>query len=398
MIQTVQERKSLFDSYRTALLDDIVPFWLDHSLDTEHGGYLFCLERDGTVADTDKPMWIHGRFVWLLSTLCLEIGTRDEWLAAAKLGIDFMERYGTDSGDGRRYYSVTNDGRPLRKRRYVFTETFAIIAYAAYGRATGDPQWLRKADELLQSVLDLLANPGKLDPKIDPATRSGKALAVPMILINTAQELRRFGGTQNDTYTRLIDDCIEEVRRDFLKPEYRCVLEQVGPAGELIDHYDGRQINPGHGIELAWFILREAAERDNDAELIALGCKILDFQWEQGWDVEFGGILYYRDAKGLSSPEYWHHMKFWWPHNEAEIATLMAFRLTGDSKYANWFEQVHRWSFEHFPDGEHGEWFGYLDRPGKPTSTLKGNFFKGPFHLPRMLLRCSTELEALGIG
>lgn len=398
MINTTQERKSLFDLYRKTLLDDIVPFWLGHSLDAEHGGYLFCLERDGTVADTDKPMWIHGRFVWLLSTLCLDIGNRDEWLAAAKSGIDFMERHGIDPADSRRYYSVTDDGRPLRKRRYVFTETFAIIAYAAYGRATGDDRWFKKADELLQFVLDLLANPGRLDPKVDPATRSGKALAVPMILINTAQELRRCCGDPNGTYGRLIDDCIEEVRRDFLKDEYRCVLEQVGPAGELIDHYDGRQINPGHGIELAWFILREAAERGNDPDLISLGCTILDYQWEHGWDPEHGGILYYRDAKGFSSPEYWHQMKFWWPHNEAEIATLMAFRLTGDPKYSQRFEQVHRWSFEHFPDPEYGEWFGYLDRQGTPTSMLKGNFFKGPFHLPRMLLRCSAELEAMGIS
>ncbi len=398
MIQTNQERKHLFDFYRKTLLDDIVPFWLEHSLDDEHGGYLFCLERDGTIADTDKPMWIHGRFVWLLSTLYLDIGRREEWLSAAKLGIDFMERYGTDPVDRRRYYLVDKEGRPLRKRRYIFTETFAILAYAAYGRATGEDRWLQKAGEQLRLVQDLLANPGMLEAKVYPETRGGKGLAVPMILINTAQELRRFAGDRDGEYTHLIDDCIDEVRRDFLKPEFRCVLEQVGPNGEFSDHYDGRQINPGHGIELAWFILREASERDDNPELVSLGCQILDYQWEHGWDTEFGGILYYRDAKGFSSPEYWHHMKFWWPHNEAEIATLMAFRLTGDIKYSRWFEDVHRWSFEHFPDPEHGEWFGYLDRTGKPTSQLKGNFFKGPFHLPRMLLRCSAELEALGIG
>jgi N-acylglucosamine 2-epimerase len=90
-------------------------------------------------------------------------------------------------------------------------------------------------------------------------------------------------------------------------------------------------------------------------------------------------------------------MKFWWPHCEAIIATLLAWSLTGDEKYARWHQQVHEWSFRHFADPEFGEWYGYLHRDGRVSAPLKGNMWKGPFHLPRMLWYCSRLLGEGGV-
>jgi N-acylglucosamine 2-epimerase len=103
---------------------------------------------------------------------------------------------------------------------------------------------------------------------------------------------------------------------------------------------------------------------------------------------------HHRDVHGKPVQEYWHDMKFWWPHCEAIIATLLAWKLTGNSRYAEMHAQVHDWSFAHFPDREYGEWFGYLHRDGTPSQRAKGNLFKGPFHLPRMLWFSSQELSA----
>ena len=122
------------------------------------------------------------------------------------------------------------------------------------------------------------------------------------------------------------------------------------------------------------------------------GTLILDWMWARGWDTEHGGLLYFTDLRGLPVQEYWHDMKFWWPHCEAIIATLLAGKLTGETRYAAMHAQVHEWSFAHFPDREHGEWFGYLHRDGSIAQRAKGNMFKGPFHLPRMLWFCAREL------
>jgi len=115
---------------------------------------------------------------------------------------------------------------------------------------------------------------------------------------------------------------------------------------------------------------------------------MLDWMWPHGWDGEYGGILYYRDVKGLPVQEYWQDMKFWWPQNEAIIATLLAYHLTGEPKYAQWHRLTHDWAYQHFPDPEYGEWFGYLHRDGRVAVRLKGNHWKGPFHLPRMQWIC----------
>ncbi|MGN6509929.1 MAG: AGE family epimerase/isomerase, partial [Chitinophaga sp.] len=218
-----------------------------------------------------------------------------------------------------------------------------------------------------------------------------KGIGVPMILMNTAQELRAATGDERcDAY---IDQCIQEIETYFVKDDIRCVMETVAPDGSIIDHIDGRTLNPGHAIEGAWFILQEAQYRGNDPHLTALGCRMLDYMWERGWDKTYGGILYFRDVHNKPVQEYWQDMKFWWPHNETIIATLMAYLTTGDEKYARWHRQVHDYAYSRFHDAQNGEWFGYLHRNGEVAQTAKGNLFKGPFHLPRQELRCWQMLE-----
>ena len=169
-------------------------------------------------------------------------------------------------------------------------------------------------------------------------------------------------------------------------------METVGVDGGIVDHFDGRTLNPGHAIEGAWFIMHEGHRR-GDSQLIEMGCTMLDWMWDRGWDDEHGGILYFRDVYGKPVQEYWQDMKFWWPHNETIIATLSAYLLTGNEKYARWHDRIHAWAYGHFPDPEHGEWFGYLHRDGRISVPLKGNLWKGPFHLPRMELVCWQMLE-----
>ncbi len=392
LVLTPEGRQQLVAVYRDGLLRDTLPFWINHCVDREYGGFTFALDRDGTVVDTDKGMWTQGRFTWLLGTLYSEVEPRAEWLELARHGIDFIRRYGFDS-DGRMFFQVTREGRPVRKRRYIFTETFGVAALAAYARATGDDQARQEAVDLFKLIARYLTTPGLIPPKFNTNVRPMKSLAIPMILIVTAQILRQ--ASDDPICDEWIERSIEEIERDFMKAEYEAVLETVGPNGEFIDHFDGRMLNPGHSIEAAWFIMQEAQHRDNDPQLLKLGTTILDWMWKRGWDEEYGGILYYRDVKGLPVQEYWQDMKFWWPHNEAIIATLMAYQLTGDEKYARWHQMVHDWSYAHFPDPEYGEWFGYLHRDGRLSVPLKGNLWKGPFHLPRMQLRCWQILEQM---
>ena len=388
MTYSLEELNRLREFYRHQLLSDTIPFWFPRSYDHEFGGFLLMRDADGSLIDDDKGVWIQGRAVWMLATLYNTVEQRPEWLEGARLGMEFLDRHCFDT-DGRMFFHMTRDGRSIRKRRYYFSETFYVIAAAAYARATGDEHYRQRAITVFEKCVEYATIPGLLEPKFTD-TRPAKGIGVPMIMINTAQELRA-----NTGYHRcdaLIDQWIAEIERDFVKDDIRCVMEQVAPDGSIIDHIDGRTLNPGHAIEGAWFILNEARHRQNDPRLIALGCRMLDYMWPRGWDEKHGGILYFRDVYGKPVQEYWQDMKFWWPHNEAIIATLMAHLLTGDEKYAEWHRMVHDYSYDHFHDPVHGEWFGYLHRDGTVAQTAKGNLFKCTFHLPRQEWLCEALL------
>lgn len=384
-----QRIEDLIACYREGLLRDVVPFWLKHGIDHEHGGILTALDRDGSLLDTDKSVWAQGRTTWLLGELfnhplCRNIPDRQQWLDIAESIGRFLIDHGFDQTDGRMWFHLTRQGQPIRKRRYAFTESFAAIAFGELARATGNQEYAELAETCFEGFVDhKLGVPGA-EQKFAP-TRPAQSIGFPMITINTAQQLRESIGLESAN--AWIDRSIETIRRDFLHSDIECVLETVGEDGARLDHFDGRTLNPGHAIEGAWFIMAEGRHR-NDAGMIQTGLTMLDWMWKRGWDTEHGGLLYFTSVDDRPIQEYWHDMKFWWPHNEATIATLLAAKITGQQKYADWHTLVHDWSHKHFSDPVDGEWYGYLNRDGSVNSRLKGNLWKGPFHLPRMQLVC----------
>jgi len=382
----------LRDRYRDTLLEDVLPFWMRHIRDDAMGGYLHHINADGSVVSTDKCFWMIARTVWMYSKAYNDVEPKPEWLEFARYGYAFMLKHGFDT-DGRMFYTVTRDGQPLRKRRYLFTETFGVIALSEHGKATGDEAAIEHARALYRKVIALNDAPdASMPPKFFP-TRPMKAHTMPMIIVAMTQVLRRNG--DDPFYTSTIDRCIHEIMTQFLHHEKRALFESVGPNGELfLDIPEGRCINPGHALETAWFLLEEARHR-NDADLIAATLPIIDYSMELGWDDEYGGILYFIDIDGKPPEQYEHDMKLWWAHCEALYANLLAYHLTGEERYWSNFEKIDAYAFAHFPDPTHGEWFGYLHRDGTLANTVKGSKWKAPFHLPRMLLNVWRLLEEM---
>ena len=386
----------LLSTYQDGLLEDVIPFWLTHGIDHEYGGVITSLDQDGCIVDTDKSVWQQGRFAWMLGEmfnhpLCANAPDRELWLETAINIANFIEQHCFDPLDGRMWFHVSREGRPIRKRRYAFSESFAALAFGELALATQDGRYAELAVKCVQQFVrhnraGILSN-----PKFT-ATRPAKSIGFPMILINTAQQLR--DSIALDYANEWIDESIAEIRDDFLQPEIQAVMESVSANGEMTNHFDGRTLNPGHAIEGAWFIMNEGRIR-GDQELVEMGLQMLDWMWVRGWDDQFGGILYFVSVDDRPIQEYWQEMKFWWPHNEAIIATLLAYQLSGEAKYFDWHQRIHNWTYEHFPDRNGQEWFGYLGRDGSLSNTLKGNHWKGPFHIPRMMLACWDILNQM---
>ena len=371
--------------YKQDLTENIMPFWLKHGLDTVNGGIYTCIDRDGTLYDTTKSVWFQGRFAFTCCFAYNNVEKRQEYLDAAKLTLDFIEAHCFDA-DRHMYFEVAADGTPLRKRRYVFSESFAAIAMAEYCKATGDKQYAEKALAIFKDMRRFLSTPGLLQPKYEPTVKM-QGHSITMIMINVASRIKKV--ISDPELDQQIDESLHALKTYFIHPEFKALLETVGPEGEFIDTIIGRTINPGHCIETSWFLFDVAQDR-GDKELEKLALTVLDWSWDWGWDKEYGGIINFKDCRNFSVQDYSQDMKFWWPQTEAIIATLYAWMLTGDEKYRKRHQMISDWTYAHFPDNEYGEWYGYLHRDGTVAQPAKGNIFKGPFHIPRMMTESYT--------
>lgn len=381
------------DSYKTDLENNILPFWLKHGLDQKHGGVYTCVDREGNLIDTTKSVWFQGRFAFVCCFAYNHVEKKREWLDAAKSTLLFIEEHCFDK-DGRMYFEVTEDGTPLRKRRYVFSESFAAIAMAEYALATGDKTYAEKALKLFKDMRRFLST-GVLEPKYLP-TLQAQGHSITMIMINVATCVKKV--ISDPELDQQIDESLFALKNYFMHDEFKALLEMVGPKGEFIDTINGRTINPGHCIETSWFLFDVAKDRGMDQKLIDMALTILDWSWEWGWDKEFGGIINFKDCKNLPPQDYSQDMKFWWPQTEAIIANLYAYKLTGDEKYLKRHKMISDWTYAHFPDHECGEWYGYLHRDGSVAQPAKGNLFKGPFHIPRMMIKGYALCEEMLAG
>ena len=388
----------LKDFYHDTLLKDIMPFWTKSDLiDKEYGGFITSVDRVGKSYNDDKSVWFQGRCLWTFSKLCNVYGIQPEWAEAADRGAEFLKKYCIDEEDGRMYFTVTREGQPLRKRRYYFSESFLVVGFAEYYLLRGDKRDLELAEkyfDLMYSIYkDASADPFKITPKENSEVRNLHSNSNPMVLVSSAQTLRRVNPVKEDYYDRIIEDIIDDMVRLHYKEELHCVLENVCVDGSILDNPVGRTINPGHSIENAWFLMNYANSTGN-AELLDKALNILRWSLELGWDEQYGGIYYFRDVYNRPCEQLEHDMKLWWVHNEALIATLLAANLTGDTYYDEWYEKIHDYVFSHFPDKEYGEWYGYLHRDGSVSHEQKGSLWKGPYHLPRAMMLCEQILEA----
>lgn len=389
--------KSWAESYKKDLTENIMPFWMEHGWDRENGGVYTCVDRDGSLMDSTKSVWFQGRFAFICAYAYNNVEKNQEWLDAAKSTLDFIEKHCFDE-QGHMYFSVTAEGKPLRKRRYVFSETFASIAMSEYALATGDEHWAKRALQVFEDTQRFLNTPGFLPAKFEPEVQL-QSHSIIMILINVGSCIRKV--INDPKLTQQIDESIAKLKKYFIHPEFKCLLETVGMNGEFIDNNMGRTINPGHCIETTWFIMEEAKLRGWDKPMFDMALQIFDWSWNWGWDKQYGGIINFRDCKNLPSQDYSQDMKFWWPQCETIISSLYAYLGTGDEKYLYRHERISEWTYAHFPDAEYGEWYGYLHRDGTVAQPAKGNLFKGPFHIPRMMIKsymlCQEILKKLEV-
>lgn len=385
----MKNMKRYKELYKEELFSNVIPFWEKHSIDTEYGGYFTCLDSKGNIYDTDKFVWLQARQVWTFSMLYNRYEQRSQWLDIANHGVKFLKSYGTDEA-GNWYFALDRQGRPLVQPYNIFSDCFAAMAFSQYGLARGDQNAKEIALKTYRNILQRKDNPKGKYSKVVPGTRPLKSLALSMILANLSLEMEDL--LEEKELNEVLDLCLNEVMTLFLDEQLNLLFENVLPDGSHPDCFEGRLINPGHGIEAMWFIM-EIARRRNDQELIDKTVDVILNTLEFAWDTEHGGIFYFMDVNGKPLLQLEWDQKLWWVHLEALVGLVMGYNSTGRDECRQWFERIHEYVWAHFPDVEYGEWFGYLNRRGQRLLELKGGKWKGCFHVPRALYLCYLEFN-----
>lgn len=376
--------------YCDELLNEVVPFWQEFSPDNEFGGYFSCLDPAGKVFDSDKFVWLQGRQVWMFAKLYNRVEKRPDWLAMARQGAEFLLEHGHD-GRFDFYFRLDRQGRPLEQPHSIFSNTFAAIGFAELYFASNERKFADAALKTFQRVLDRQDAPEAPYGRGCAGVRDLKAFALPMILCNTVLEMEPLLGAGR--VEQIGSEVADVILKQFYRPEFESLVEHVTPSGGFSDSFEGRLINPGHGIEAMWFLM-DLGVRLQRREIVDKAVSITLSTLEKSWDREFAGIYYFLDCKGHPPEQLDWNQKLWWVHLETIVALLKGFQLTGSQKCWEWFETVHEYTWDHFRDQDRGgEWFGYLDRRGKVLLPIKGGKWKGCFHVPRALLQSWRILE-----
>eukprot|EP00466_Bigelowiella_natans_P016975 jgi/Bigna1/142521/aug1.70_g17229 len=426
--------KSYVKEWQTDLIERVVPFWLNHSLDKKNGGYYTALDEDGSIYDTDKYLWLQGREVFtfskLVNTFCeggMPLKTINQWAQAAKIGAEALDKaLGNVPGvkDPRIYFSATEDWKLLHYQRKPYATVFYSLGCLEYSsmiqsvnklQESGQTEtketikivfgkedaavYAAKAKRSFQEFEEMIKDPTNSGRPAGPKVEGLSKLADVMCVVALACEFLQKSSSEEEKtlYKARIGKLLERAKTHF-HPKYKILLENSRSSGPSTATPDGRLFNPGHCIEVGWMLL-EACKHVPNKEIETMALIVIENSLEIGWDKQYGGLFYMMDIEGkpLLDSTVTAKGKLWWPHSEALIAVSMVLRVCTEEKrpkWLVWLAKLQKYCQLMFVDKKHGGWYGYRERDGTLHSTVKGGNYKGFFHTPRALSLSAKAIKS----
>jgi len=377
------------NQYYHTLVDEIVPYWMKHSLDPS-GAINNCLAEDGTVLSKERYIWSQGRALWTFSALYNRIEQKKEYLDVATGLFQYLLKTGRDE-KGRWLYRFDENGNVLDKDISIYVDGFVLAGMTEYYKATGDERAKTIAVETYENSLWRIEHPGTYHVAPYVINEGMKTHGVNMIFSYFYYQLGKAIGREDICKTghRLAMEVLEH----FYVPEKDALLEFVTVDGKFCDTPEGRACVPGHVIECMWFLM-DIFEDMGEEENIRTCCKLIKRHIELGLDKQNGGLILALDIDG-KEPCFWGKPTYkpWWVQLETLVATASAYRHTGDAWFMEIHKQVNEFAYAHYPNG-YGEWYNWLDYNGNVGESAALPV-KDPFHLPRALMMLVDILDKL---
>jgi N-acylglucosamine 2-epimerase len=366
------------DFFRRHALEDLLPFWLDHSIDREYGGYDTHLDRRGR-SNGDGSKWA-AKQARMVNAFLLghDLSGRQDHLDAAVHGFEFIIRYLWDERSSGWFTSVDRAGKPLDTRKNVVHHAYLLLGLASHYRFTGDPRaldWAERTHEIIETRMrDTSLGGYSLEWTRDwlPA-KPQKDLCT---LVDLAKAwLEFFAATGDGIYRDAARHVIDLMLERMYDPENRCLLEYWQKDWRYAPLPIRDTIDVGHQLKAGWLMI-ELAGATGVGNYRDCGLALIDRAIEVGWDRRHGGFFSFVFRNGLRSGP----TKIWWPQCEAITALCHAWTATWDVSYLRRLAAHMDFTWANFIDPAYGEWYVLCDADGTVLDDNKGYAWKGAYH------------------
>jgi len=382
------------------LLADILPFWLEHAVDEEHGGFRGRIANDLTVDPrADKGLILNVRILWTFAR-AYRFYKEPAYLSAARRAFDYLIRFFWDQEFGGVYWMLDCEGRPVDAKKRIYGQAFAVYALAEYAHACGDPAAVAKALELVAKI-ESASHDAENGGYFETYERDWRLSADQRLSDVDLDEKKSMNTHLHllEAYATVLRHHEDATVRLRLRELIEIFLDRIldGATHHFTLFFDERwrprseKISFGHDIEGSW-LLCEAAEVLGDEALLArvreAALAMAQAVLEQGIDGD-GGLLYEAGPAGITDTD-----KHWWPQAEAVVGFLNAFQLSGRQHFFVAAERSWEFIDRRIVDHERGEWFWLVSREGVPgTDRDKVGPWKCPYHNSRTCFEVMERLD-----
>lgn len=394
---------TLSESARQNLQNNILPFWLNHSIDTTNGGFHGRIATDGTPEqNAPKGLVLNARILWTFSAAYM-YDSKPAYLKTARRAYEYLIEHFLDTDYGGAYWLLDNKGNPTDDSKELYGQSFAVYALAEYYRATGHYPAIEKAIALYETIEQKAhdtENKGHLETFSRDWTPAPKA--------RLAYEQQHATKTMN-THLHLLE-AYTNLYRVWQDPRLKASLEEliIVFRDHIIDHktwhfklfFDSQwnstsqTISFGHDIEGSW-LLTEAAEllgnQKLTEEIEEISIKMAQACYTEALDTD-GGLFYEAEPDGISI-----RRKDWWPQAETVVGFLNAYQLTNQPRYLSAADKCWQFTMQNLVDTKYGEWFSKASPKRPADKDQKTSEWKAPYHNGRACLEIIKRTQTIKI-
>lgn len=400
-MQPMEPRARLKKQFEAELRNNILPYWMDKTLDRQNGGFYGALTNLNQVHnEVERSAVLNSRILWTFSTAA-RLYQNEAYLSTARWAMQALTQHFWDATHEGIYWSVDAAGNPVNDRKHVYAQAFSIYGLSAYFQATGETEALQLAIRLFELIDQHTYDP-QYGGNIECRARDWSALEdmrLSSIDLNSSKSM--------NTMLHLLEACTALTgiwQDDKLGNRFEALINLF--TNTIIDSKTGHQrlffndqcqslsqnISYGHDIETSWLLL-EAAEASGKPVIIekakANAVQMAQVVFEQSLQAD-GSILYEAGPNGHKVTD-----RHWWAHAEAVVGFYNAYEISKQDHFLQASSNVWTYIQNHFIDRTNGDWYKLLTQDGSPyLDHFKVSPWECPYHHARMCFEMIRRLDS----